>query len=113
MYETKISIIIPVYKTEKYLAECIESVIAQTYKSIEIIIVNDGSPDNSEEICKKCRDIYYTKYNSKFCYHPKKCSVSNCEQCYSNDDSYCLRCKFKYTEVEGKCLLQRSNVQVP
>ena len=62
--------------------------------------------ENNEEICKKCRDIYYTKYNSKFCYYPKKCSVSNCEQCYSNDDSYCLRCKFKYTEVEGKCLLQ-------
>ena len=47
----KVSIIIPVYKVEKYLKRCIESVINQSYKNIEIILVNDGSPDKCGEIC--------------------------------------------------------------
>jgi glycosyltransferase involved in cell wall biosynthesis len=42
-----ISIIIPVYKTEQYLKRCVESVLAQTYQDLEIILVNDGSPDNA------------------------------------------------------------------
>jgi len=46
----KVSIIIPVYNGEKYLAECIESALNQTYKNIEIIAVNDGSTDSSEQI---------------------------------------------------------------
>lgn len=48
----KVSIIIPVYNVEKYISRCIESVINQTYSNIEIIIVNDGSPDNSLSICE-------------------------------------------------------------
>ncbi len=47
-----VSIIIPVYNVEEYVAECIESVINQTYKNLEIIIVNDGSTDNSLLICE-------------------------------------------------------------
>ena len=46
----KLSIIVPVYNTEKYLKECLDSLINQTFKDIEIIIVNDCSPDNSEAI---------------------------------------------------------------
>lgn len=53
MKNYKISIIIPVYNTEKYIKECIESIIKQTYKNIEIIIVNDGSKDNSLSICNE------------------------------------------------------------
>lgn len=49
----KISIIVPVYNVEDYLEECIESIINQTYKNIEIIIINDGSKDNSGVICDK------------------------------------------------------------
>lgn len=51
MNSYKISIIIPVYNVEKYLNRCVESIINQTYKNIEIILVDDGSPDKSSEIC--------------------------------------------------------------
>lgn len=47
-----ISVIIPVYNTSKYLKKCIESVLNQTYKAFEIILVNDASTDNSLEICE-------------------------------------------------------------
>lgn len=47
-----ISIIIPVYNVESYLKECLESVINQSYKNLEIILVNDGSTDNSLKICE-------------------------------------------------------------
>lgn len=53
-----ISVIIPVYNTAKYLKKCIESVLNQTYKDFEIILVNDASTDNSLEICKQ----YVAKY---------------------------------------------------
>lgn len=46
-----ISVIIPVYNVEKYLKNCLDSVIKQTYNNIEIILVDDGSPDNCPDIC--------------------------------------------------------------
>ena len=46
-----ISIIIPVYKVEKYLDECVSSLIKQTYHDIEVILVDDGSPDKCPQIC--------------------------------------------------------------
>ena len=49
----KISVVVPVYNVEKYVAECIESLMKQTLKDIEIILVNDNSKDNSNEICKQ------------------------------------------------------------
>lgn len=48
-----VSIIIPVYKVQKYLPKCLESLILQTYKNIEIIVVDDGSTDNSLSICEQ------------------------------------------------------------
>lgn len=60
---TKLSVIIPVYNTEKYLKRCLESIINQTLKELEIIIINDGSTDNSDIICseyvKKDKRIKY------------------------------------------------------
>ena len=50
---TVISIIVPVYNVEKYINQCIDSLINQTYKNMGIILVDDGSTDLSEEICDK------------------------------------------------------------
>jgi len=47
-----ISIIVPVYNVEKYLPRCVKSLINQTYENIEIILINDGSPDNCPQICE-------------------------------------------------------------
>lgn len=52
----KFSIIIPVYNVEKYVKECIESILNQSYKDFELILINDGSTDNSKEICKSFND---------------------------------------------------------
>ena len=49
----KVSIIIPVYNVEKYLERCVDSALNQTYENLEIILVNDGSTDNSLQICEK------------------------------------------------------------
>lgn len=67
MENVKVSIIIPVYNAEKYIAKCLDSLINQTLKEIEIIIVNDKTPDNSMEICKKYaeRDKRIKIYNKE------------------------------------------------
>ena len=55
-----ITIIVPIYNVEDYLQRCVDSILIQTYKNIEIILVNDGSPDNCGAICDK-----YTKIDSR------------------------------------------------
>ena len=62
-----ISIIVPVYKVEKYLNRCIESILKQTYKNIEIILVDDDSPDNCPKLC----DEYSAKYENITAIHLK------------------------------------------
>lgn len=49
--DEKISVIVPVYNVEQYLERCVDSIINQTYKNLEIILVNDGSTDNSGQLC--------------------------------------------------------------
>ena len=51
MQNDLVSIIVPIYKVEKYLDKCIESIVGQTYKNLEIILVDDGSPDNCPAMC--------------------------------------------------------------
>lgn len=68
-----ISIIVPVYKAEKYLDSCVESVIAQTYLNWELLLVNDGSPDNSGELCDN-----WSKQDHRIkVYHKKNEGVSS------------------------------------
>ena len=55
----KISIVVPIYKIEKYIKECVDSLLKQTYTNLEIILVDDGSPDNCPQIC----DEYEKKDN--------------------------------------------------
>lgn len=64
-----VSIIVPVYNCEEYISNCLESILAQTYTNIEIVIVNDGSFDNSEKIVNKFKEqddriVYYYQVNS-------------------------------------------------
>ena len=53
----KISIIVPIFKVENYIGQCIESILAQIYDDIELILVDDGSPDHCGDIC----DAYAAK----------------------------------------------------
>lgn len=67
-----ISIIVPVYNMEKYLHRCINSLLNQTYKNIEILLIDDGSTDNSGVICDK----YENDYNNIYVYHKENEGVS-------------------------------------
>ena len=60
MPKSKISIIVPVYNSEKYLPKCIESILNQTYENIEIILINDGSTDESINVCNR-----YAQYDKR------------------------------------------------
>ena len=53
MKKDLISVIVPVYNVEQYLDQCIESIVNQTYRNLEIILVDDGSRDNSGKMCDK------------------------------------------------------------
>lgn len=67
----KVSILMPIYNVEKYLSECIDSVLAQTYKNFELIMVDDGSPDN----CGKIIDEYANIDDRIVAIHQKNCGV--------------------------------------
>ena len=53
----KISIIVPVYNVEKYIAQCLDSIIKQTFRDIEVIVIDDGTQDNSAEIYQKYMEM--------------------------------------------------------
>lgn len=73
MKKIKISVIIPIYKVEKYLKQCVDSVLNQTYKNIEIILVDDGSPDQCPVIC----DQYKKQDNRVVVLHKKNGGLSD------------------------------------
>lgn len=69
----KVSVIVPVYKAEQYLSHCIESILSQSYGDLELILVDDGSPDNSGAIC----DQYATKDNRVRVFHKENGGVGS------------------------------------
>lgn len=69
--EIKVSIVIPVYKVEKYIERCLRSVFNQTYVNIECIIVNDCTPDNSFIIAKELVKSYQGSVDFQFVEHEK------------------------------------------
>jgi len=92
-----ISVIVPVYNVSTYLSECIDSIIKQTYKKLEIILVDDGSTDNSASIC----DNYAKKDNRIKVIHKKNGGVSSTRNagidnangkyiCFIDSDDYIL-----------------------
>lgn len=72
----KISIIVPVYKAEKYLNRCVDSILAQTFTDFELLLIDDGSPDKSGEIC----DEYARKDSRVRVIHKENGGVSSARQ---------------------------------
>lgn len=72
----KVSVIVPVYKAEKYLHRCVDSILAQTFKDFELLLIDDGSPDRSGEIC----DEYAQKDNRIRVFHKENGGVSSARQ---------------------------------
>ena len=68
----KFSVILPIYKVEKYLHECVDSILGQTYTDFEIILVDDGSPDSCPQIC----DEYAAKNNRILVIHQKNAGIA-------------------------------------
>ena len=76
----KISIILPIYEVEKYLRKCLDSIINQTYSDLEIILINDGSPDMCGEICDE-----YSKVDNRIkVIHQENEGVSGARNCGMN-----------------------------
>jgi glycosyltransferase involved in cell wall biosynthesis len=61
MLNIKVSVIIPIYNVEKYLRQCLESIVNQTLEDIEIICVNDGSTDNSMKIIELVKIVILSR----------------------------------------------------
>lgn len=73
----KISVIIPVYKVEDYLDRCVESIVNQTFQNIEIILVDDGSPDNCPALC----DLWAQKDERVLVIHKENGGLSSARNC--------------------------------
>ena len=72
-----VSVIVPVYKAEKYLRKCVDSILAQTFRDFEVLLVDDGSPDGSGAIC----DEYARKDPRVRVFHKENGGVSSARQC--------------------------------
>lgn len=110
-----ISVIVPIYNAEKYLARCIESVLKQTYPNLEILLINDGSTDDSKEICKRYASEYplikYIEKNNGGQSSARNLGLEICKGEYigfvdSDDWISCDMYKYLYE------LIQRTNADV-
>lgn len=113
---SKVSIIVPVYNVEKYLDKCVESLVNQTYKDIEIILVDDGSPDNCGKMCdewakKDERVIVYHKENGGLS-DARNYGIDRCTGDYiafADSDDYVAE---NYIEFMFKLLEENENCKV-
>ena len=71
--QEKISIIVPVYNVEAYLERCVESILQQTYTNFELLLINDGSTDQSGDLC----DQLVSKNENIKVFHLENAGVSN------------------------------------
>jgi glycosyltransferase involved in cell wall biosynthesis len=117
--QPKISVLVPVYNTEKYLRECLESILNQTFKDIEIICVNDGSSDDSPRILweyakKDCRLKIVDKKRNEGLLLARKTAVLESKGkyiCFVDSDDYfarldALKIMFDYIEESSVDILQ-------
>ena len=72
MITEMVSIVVPVYQAKDYLADCMESILSQTYGNLEVILVDDGSEDGSGALCEQ----YAGQYPNVFCFHQRNQGVS-------------------------------------
>lgn len=94
--EKLVSIIVPVYNSEKYIEKCIDSILGQTYKNIEVLLIDDGSTDNSLEKCKLYADkrIRVITGNNYGVSHARNIGLRNSNGEYIafvDSDDYCER----------------------
>ncbi len=90
MEEQKISVIVPVYKVEAYLDRCIQSIVEQSYQNLEIILVDDGSPDHCPAMC----DAWAEKDERIRVIHKKERGLVRCQKrrygrCHRRTDGLC------------------------
>ena len=103
----KVSVIVPIYNASKYLSRCIDSILNQTLEDIEIILINDGSTDESHEIIDKYNDtrIKYYKRKNFGIGSSRNFGISNANGefiCFVDSDDY-LNSTF-CEEMYNKCI---------
>ena len=116
MSEIKISVIVPIYNTEKFLRKCIESIVNQTLQEIEIILINDGSTDNSHNICleyaeKDPEKIKYINNKNIGCSATRNLGIKLAQGEYItfvDSDDYIE--KEMYEEMYRKALKEKSDI---
>ena len=115
MFEPKITIIVPVYKVEPYIRKCVESIIDQTYQRIEVILVDDGSPDNCGAICDEYARtdsriiVIHTENEGVYCARNKALDVATGDYLMFVDSDDWVEPDFCETALR---LAQENNVQM-
>lgn len=105
MDNKKLSVIVPVYNAEMYIEKCINSIIKQDYDNVEIIIVNDGSTDNTHEVCeaiaKTDNRIVYLTQDKMGAIAARRNGVENCSGdyiCFVDADDFILEQAYSYAK---------------
>lgn len=106
---SSLTVIIPMYNQEKYIRQCIESVMNQTYKDIEILIVDDGSTDGGYNICRELADrddrIRIIRQENKGTFIARRTGIDNCKTKYVtfvDSDDFITREAYSYAEKAMK-----------